>query len=83
MQKRATNGQKLEVQKVRNKFKKSTIEKAKKAKWNLFPGQVKNGISNFIYTYGAATLHHMPPHCALWLNGVLRHLKIAKHHKTG
>ena len=52
MQKRATNGQKLVVQKVRNKFKKSTIEKAKKAKWNLFPGQVKNGISNFIYTYG-------------------------------
>lgn len=51
MQKRATNGQKLVVQKVRNKFKKSTIEKAKKAKWNLFPGQVKNGISNFIYTY--------------------------------
>jgi hypothetical protein len=32
MQKRATNGQKLVVQKVRNKFKKSTIEKAKKAK---------------------------------------------------
>ena len=51
MQKRATNGQKLVVQKVRNKFKKSTIEKAKKAKWNLFPGQVKNGISNLIYTY--------------------------------
>ena len=52
MQKRPTHGQKLVVQKVRNKFKKSTIEfKAKKAKWNLFPGQMKNGISNFIYTY--------------------------------
>ena len=50
-----SNGQKLVVQKVRNKFKKSTIEKAKKAKWNLFPGQVKNGISNFIYTYASYT----------------------------
>ena len=59
MQKRATNGQKLEVQKVCNKFKKSTIEKAKKAKWNLFPGQVKNGISNFIYTYGPEYLTYI------------------------
>ena len=46
MQKRATNGQKLKVQYIEK-----SVEKAKKAKWNLFPGQVKNGISNFIYTY--------------------------------